>query len=249
MTEEKIIDKLQKLQSKAESAATLGNEAEALAFATKVQELLSKHKLNMSVLSIKQQDEEEPMGEDTVQTRGKMKRAGWVVQLADAVAKAYYCGLLIMTHSDAIILVGRKTDRQIAEFVLLRLINFIEAEGKRQHSALRYRLWKENGDMSGAHGFIASFQVAAIRTIRTRLQALRQDEMSSSTDMALVITRSTEEVKARVDELKDPKAKNLSTKLRHGWNAAGNAAGEAAGKKADITGSGLSSGGASKRLQ
>jgi len=250
MTKQTIIDKLQKLMAKAESAEELGNEAEALAFATKVQELMDKHKLDMSVLTIEQQDDAEPLGSTYVkQTRGgKETRSGWVEHLAHYVMKAYYCRLMVVPGTDTIIIVGRKTDREIAEFVLLRLINFITAEAKAQHGALRYRLWKDNdGDMSEAHGFQAAFRRAAVHTINTRLRELREEAVSSSSSMALVVQRSTEEVDELVKEMTGGRAG--STKMQRGSNALGSQAGRQAGNRADITGGGLSKGGASKRLR
>lgn len=245
MTKEKIIDRLQKLQAKASSAAELGNEAEALAFAEKVQELLMRHKLDMSVLSIKQQDDEEPLGETWVETRGKQKRSNWIVRLADAVCVAYFCRNLVGRNTDAIFIIGRKTDRQIAEFVLLRLINFIEAEGKRQHGALRYRLWKEGGDMSEAHGFLASFRLGAVRRISQRLKDLRKAEAAQGGSMALVIVKSDVEVEALA---KEHTTFTVSATLIGGGNRAGYQAGDAAGERADISGSGLSSGDKAARL-
>ena len=249
MTTDKIIDKLQKLQAKASSAEELGNEAEALAFAMKVQELMDRHKLDMSVLTLKQQDKDEPLGATWVNnTRGgKDTRSGWVEHLADAVMEAYYCRFMVVPGTDTIIIVGRKTDREVAEFVLMRLIIFINAEAIHQHGALRYRLYHNNdGDMSEAHGFKAAFRRAAVATICTRLRELREEAVASSSSMALVVQRSKEEVNELFDDLTE---KASSTKMQRGSNAIGSEAGRQAGNRADISGGGLRKGDTSKRLR
>ena len=48
-TQEKVIDKIRKLNAMAEGAEKIGNRTEAEAFATKVQEMLLNHKLTMSM--------------------------------------------------------------------------------------------------------------------------------------------------------------------------------------------------------
>jgi 1,6-anhydro-N-acetylmuramate kinase len=48
MTQEKILEKLGKIKAHMESAQEIGNEAEAQAFASMLQNLLTKHKLEMT---------------------------------------------------------------------------------------------------------------------------------------------------------------------------------------------------------
>lgn len=50
--ENPIIEKLRKLIAMEQSARSIGSLAEAEAFASKVQELLSKHKLEMSEIEL-----------------------------------------------------------------------------------------------------------------------------------------------------------------------------------------------------
>lgn len=49
---EKILEKLRKLQAHADSAAEIGNEAEAEAFAAKVQELLTAYKISFATAGV-----------------------------------------------------------------------------------------------------------------------------------------------------------------------------------------------------
>jgi len=241
--QEKVLDKLRKLLAHAESAKTLGNEAEAHAFMSKVREILVTHKLEMSDVELEEQLEDDPIDKEYVVAGGKEKktRDSWAVKMAVAVAKAYFCDLLIVTGSNKLIFIGRGTDRQAAIYVTQRLIEFVNTEAKKEHAALRYKLWKErDGDMSAAHGFVASFKLGALQRIRTRLRELRQEDERKHARFAVVLASAEA---ANKQWLKDNmKVGKVNVNVKGGGNEYGRQRGEAAGDRANIRADGLGSG-------
>ena len=86
-----IIDRIRKLQAKANDSAT--TEAEASLFAAKVAELLIQHSLDPSVL--KDVTQEEIVVNSEIYDKAYVHP--WRTNLANAVSRLYFCRLLIMT--------------------------------------------------------------------------------------------------------------------------------------------------------
>jgi hypothetical protein len=239
MTTEKIIDRVRKLYAHAESAQTIGNEAEALAFMAKVDELLTAHKLSRSVVEQGQEDDDELGREylDAVDGSRKGRRVTWVEQLAAAVARAYFCEVVVIGGSNTLILVGRESDRQIASYVIQKLVRFAQAEESRQY---RRALNK--------HGFRASFRTAFVLRVATRLRELRQtheQDASTGSRYALVRQSSAVEIKAYLrNELHTQRGRAGRMSLR---NAEGYDAGRATGDRADLGAGGVGQGSSGAR--
>jgi hypothetical protein len=109
-----IIDKIRKLAAKASCEAT--TEAEASAFASKVQEMLAAHNLDASILNDSDEDEI-----DTEQMP-VMYNDPWRRSLARDVARLYFCDVYSSERYDekthrmrpAIYFVGRAHNRAVA---------------------------------------------------------------------------------------------------------------------------------------
>lgn len=255
MSKDKIIDKLNKLYAKYESAKAIGNDAEADTFLAGFTRILNEHKLEMSDLTQAEQDVRDALGEDWVTEltgRRKRSREAWVESLAGAVARAYFCRIMVVTGSNTIILVGRDTDRRVAQFVLVRLVRFIMDESKKAERKARYQAWKDagkpdSGAAPAARGFRASFINAAVRRLQERLHGLRKEEVAESNKFALVVQKSDKEVAAYVNQRGTGKASGL--RGRSGYNRDGAAAGKAAGDRANISGDGVGSGKSAGQLR
>jgi hypothetical protein len=208
MTEqEKLLDKLQKIKAHQESAAAIGSEAEAQAFAEMLQRLLMKHKLSMTDLEFERYEKEEPVETRVVDTSKfpegaefdskvpNTTRVEWIETLASIVAKSHSCRILVHNKSDKITLVGRDSDIAVAEYmvvVLTRTVRKITWAACKQYKAEGHR-GRDFVD------FKNSFQIAFVRRIAERYEAeLKTQEGSSST--ALVRIKKSE--KAVVDFLK-----------------------------------------------
>ena len=119
MSKQSVMDKLAKLQSHADSAKAIGNEAEAEAFAAKVAELLVTHKLSMTEVEFAAQAEDDPVDGAYVDyakyapDQSGRTRVWWQETLIDVVARAHFCRIMVVPGSSRIFLVGRGSDRQV----------------------------------------------------------------------------------------------------------------------------------------
>lgn len=185
---EKIIDKLLKIKAHAESAAKIGSEAEAEAFAAMLQQLLMKHKIEMTDLEVEREEAEEPVGKHEVnwtdQVEVRKTRVAWIERLAGIVAKAYFCRILVVPGSSRIILVGRKSDVAVAEFMIVTLTRLAEKLAKKE----RDKVYRQ--DRAAANGFQASFLKSFIIRISERLDAERAGAESSSCTALVRINRA-----------------------------------------------------------
>ena len=125
MEKESIINLLRKLIAQADGEKAVGNLAAAEAFAAKAQELLLKHKLEMSDVEFAASEADEPVlgeviyGDDLtgkVYNYTRHKSDGWISILMNACAKANFCKLLKMRAGrNAMTIVGRASDREAAK--------------------------------------------------------------------------------------------------------------------------------------
>jgi hypothetical protein len=114
-----IIDKLQKLLNHERSARTIGNVAEAEAFAAKVAELLFTHKLSMSEVEMEAEEVDEPVAQERVDGL----RAPWASILAMGVSTASFCKAI--RSQTGFIFIGRPTDR----FACVSLFRYLSVLG------------------------------------------------------------------------------------------------------------------------
>lgn len=133
----KVLDKLRKLLNQKRGEEELGNKAAAEAFALKIQELLIKHKLELSDIESKEEDETNPITYRTVSPEAwgedhLPQRVLWTEGLASIIAAHFFCRGLALTESNSVIFVGRVSDIEIASKVFCRLmrtgLNICEAE-------------------------------------------------------------------------------------------------------------------------
>ena len=179
---EKILDKLIKIKAHAESAAKIGSEAEAEAFAAMLQQLLLRHKIDMTDLEIEKEEAEEPVDKYTidwqdVKVRGA--RIAWIERLAGIVARAYFCRILVHPNSSRITLVGRKSDAAVAEFMIVTLVRAAEQLARKEYGKV-FRM-----DKYAARGFMPSFLKSFTVRIAERIEDERRTA-STSTSTALV---------------------------------------------------------------
>lgn len=240
---ETIIDKLRKLRAHAESAQKIGNEAEAQAFAAKVQELLSKYKLSMSQVEYEARDEKDPIAEERVNWEAhgfkqKRQRIAWVEILASIVARAYYCRILIAPGSNTIWFVGRNEDRKMAEFMLVTLIRFLDGEGK-YYSGLAgqeyvkfYNECKARGCVEESRGFREAFLRGFITRLSKRFDdELRRVSAEVSTSTAIIrVSNALAEVDRYMEKFKD----HASSVHMNRSNVEGYARGRAAADRVNL---------------
>lgn len=126
MTHEALLLRIRKLRDHADSAALIGNEHEAAAFAAKVSELLAQHHLTASDIDFSRYEEEDVQAEK-IDTRdlgvgGAKKRTPWVTQLASTLASHHGCRMYYTSGTSRITIVGKESDRAVATYLLSRLV-------------------------------------------------------------------------------------------------------------------------------
>lgn len=163
---ERVMDRIRKLQAMADGASDVGNQEEALAFASKVQELLLEHKFTMSEVMFRRLDQDDPMGEspfnpDELGLRKTKSRLLWREMLGDAVGKAHFCQFFIVGKS-AYCYAGRESDRQVACYMFAYLISAAESLARKG-----YRKQRRN-NRENTRGFKVAFYHAFAEAIQER---------------------------------------------------------------------------------
>lgn len=127
MANEQIIEKLRKLIAMERSARDIGSLAEAEAFASKIQEFLSKFKLEMSEVELNLQEESDPIDWEYVSTddagfRTLKTNVYWQILLANGIAKANSCKMIRASRNSNVVFAGRQSDRELCKILFLYLL-------------------------------------------------------------------------------------------------------------------------------
>lgn len=182
MTEqEKILEKIRKLHEHAESAAEIGSEAEAQAFAAKVQELLTEYKLSMKDVHRAGTKEANTINAAYVSWQGanlkvRNRRMNWAEFLGVMVCDAYYCKFVISGRGGRIgLIIGSETDRNIATYVYYVILRFMDLNADKETRKYQYRAWKEGGTPTGglpedAKGFKKAWLTGFLVRLKQRLE-------------------------------------------------------------------------------
>lgn len=222
MTTDRIIDKLRKIHAHSESAASLGNEAEAQAFAAAFQRLLTEHKLEMSDVEFAQAEVDDPVARHEIdyskypEFKHKKARISWAVHLNSAIAKAHFCRIILHQKSNTISLVGRKQDTEVAEFMIITLNRAAERIANRELQKYRWEIYKRDRNCEAASGFRAAFLFGFTQRLVERYEEeRRRTEGDGSNSTALVRLRREE--RAVEDFINELKGKTTTTimKSRH----------------------------------
>lgn len=211
MPDEKIMDKLGKIKAHMESAQELGNEAEAQAFAAKLQEMLLKHKLEMTDIQYTQHLKEEPVEEMRVggdyEYRGKKRfmtnypdvevthrRCEWAEDLMRVIARAHSCSFLVSKGTSALWIVGRKSDAAVAEYLFIVLLRAAEKMSHAEYMKFRRACRKEgegNKELTAellaqTHGFKDSWLKGFIQRLSQRFYDEQRKMEQDTTGTALM---------------------------------------------------------------
>lgn len=260
---EKIIDKLRKLMAKAASADQLGNEEEAATFAAKAQEWLVRHELTMDEVQYQALADEDPLGTTIVYPNGRdyvgktmtqskrqrrACRVQWQEDLASAVCHAYFCQYLVHSRSDSLTFIGRKSHREIAEYVFTTLVRELRRLYELEYRRARVQYAREDR-LDELRGFKDGYKLGFIRTVRERLReqakAARAQAKAETSSFALIRLDNAAEA---VERYKKEKIKTVSAASLNGTYTShedGVRRGSNAGRNVDISGRGLRSGGGS----
>ena len=179
MVRESVITKIHKLSAHMESAKSLGSLKEAESFAAKIQELLLKHKLEMGEVELAVQNEEDPFGRFNFDPyehgiKRTMKRVAWQEQLANQIAKSHFCRLIVITSSNQLRFVGRKTDVEVCTYLYAYLVRTFQAVSQKEYDRI-YNEHYKNGTEGLIRGWRQSWLWGAVDTVAKRLKASRRE--------------------------------------------------------------------------
>jgi mannitol/fructose-specific phosphotransferase system IIA component len=201
MSSTKIIALIAKLKAHEESARNIGNQEEAEAFAAKVAELLTAHKLSMSEVEFKAQDQDNPIGKTYSPKAGDV--AG--ISLAQALAKHFYCRVLYASGTHEVVFVGRAVDRETCDYTFKFLRSVSRMLSKKEWKA-RYSgsgmQWNKGQEGIRWH---KSFQMGFVAGIASKLQN-QADAVHASVESTALMLRDQLAVKEYANQLSRGKA-------------------------------------------
>lgn len=150
MPDDKIIEKLSKMLRHEQSARAIGSVAEAEAFATKIQELLTEHKLEMSEIEFQERDKEEIAAQEP--NAAEMERIGvkreakqilWQQNIAWSIAGSNTCKILVFANSNRTYFVGKTSDRQLCIVLYAHFVRMaLEMAAKHSERDYSHQQWK-----------------------------------------------------------------------------------------------------------
>jgi tRNA nucleotidyltransferase/poly(A) polymerase len=180
VSQEKMIDKLKKLLKHKESAEAIGSMAEAEAFAARITALLSEYKLEMADIQetefreVEEDIEKEYVDLDALGIGFTDRRDTLMSTLANIVAKANFCVVIGNGKGNGFMMIGKKTDRQIATYIFHVLYRYSREEAERQYRAQYYQ-HKLRGTTYLMKGFKKSFLHGFNMAIAERLKKQEED--------------------------------------------------------------------------
>jgi hypothetical protein len=236
--QEKLLDKLAKIQAHADSAREIGSEAEAEAFAQMLQQLMLKHKIAMSDIQFADLDKDEPIGHHRMdyQKGGiplKRARSQWLEQLASIIARAHFCRILVRSGSNRISLVGRESDRAVAEYTFMVLARSIMKLSNKAYDQYYYQCEK-TGDTHQAKGYKHSFINAFVSRLRERFEDDRKTAEESSSTALVRVQTADKAVEDYMDDRFTTTASSLSR--NRSFNQDGVREGRAAANRVNLHG-------------
>lgn len=159
--EEKIIEKIQKLLSLANSS----NENEAMAAALKAQELMAKYEINLS--QVQENHEDREIVEKIYFQTGKHEMKKWKYGLASIIANNFMCKTFC--YGADVVFYGYKEDAEIA----LRTFQYLYETGNK--FAVRYynRCKKEGKPTNGVmNTYLTGFKAGIKQVLEKQCTAL-----------------------------------------------------------------------------
>ena len=185
---EKVLDIIKKLTLKANDASVTPEESAA--FAAKANELLLKHKLELSDLDLAGQDKDDPVGKEyfdpssTMRWVGKGRRVAWLESLVSGIARAHFCRILVISGSKTVAVVGRPSDVAIVKYLTHVLAR--EAERLAVLYERQVRVAAERAGLPTPSAPKRGFLLGFVNAVLERLRAMRRTVEQQGGKHALV---------------------------------------------------------------
>jgi hypothetical protein len=223
-----VIDLLKKLIAQEEGERAVGNLAAAETFAAKCQELLFKHKLDMSDVELAAEEAEEPIASEVLSVGELLdlgvKQQNWAGVLLGGISKANFCKV-IRTNANRYSVVGRNSDRKVVSALFLYLSKAAIEMAPREASAeARYN--------PGCNrvSFVRSFKFGFAQAICERLRIKVSELKAGAGEQGLMrIDQMERKVKAVYEDLYPNARKSTASCRQNSGYTAGKAYGHAVG--------------------
>jgi hypothetical protein len=212
---DEIKEKLRKLIAKEESSRELGNQMEAEAFASKIQELLLQYELDI----------EEVRGKDKASDIEKEKvditdivgshEGTWVYLLYGVGAENNFCKVVMPYKWDYnyLTLIGEENNREFTHYFVNQLISKLRE--------LARRSFKEYRGTDKRNTYIRAFLRGAVDGIKSRLQKDRKEAMDSTPQVYGLVVRKDAALRIFMDQAYRPGSlgsrSNTSTSSQAGY--------------------------------
>lgn len=229
-----ILDRVRKLLAHAESAAGLGSQAEADAFATKAAGLMRQHHIDAAALGY--EGPVETLGRDDWAYCGDNARehVGWKASLAYVIAKANFCTMVrsarqtLTGQIPVLVLLGKPSDQAVVRYLWDVLVRSAD------RCARQYP-----GDRAERQQFRLGF----VHAIGARLAEHKRTADATATGSALVVLNDAARQLSVYLRQQFPRLSNVRSgaNASSGSYAAGRAAGAAEPIRSGVRGSGSGS--------
>lgn len=182
--QQKLIDKLVKLQAQKNSERELGNIEAAEAFAGMINKMLIEFELSQSDIDYARSADKDPVIEifcdlskyrpkshwrKEYQAENKNKRIAWQEELARVVANGHLCTFLIQQNSNRITFVGTKSHAIVAEYCYGTLVH----AAQRMSVDANYAYNKFTSPDLKRPGYRESWLAAFVARIAERLREIK----------------------------------------------------------------------------
>lgn len=168
--------KLSKLIAKEESARELGNQAEAEAFAQKIQAMLLEYELSMDEFRDKQGNVVDDVNKEKVELGDLLgsHEGTWIYRLYSACSPTNFCDCIhpFKYEYEYLTLIGTQLNREFVHYMVNQLISKLRE--------LARRSFKDYGGTDKRNTYIRSFLAGAVKGIRERLEAEREKAKANS---------------------------------------------------------------------
>lgn len=246
MDNEKIVSKLEKLIRKRDSAAQIGNQAEAEAFAKKVTELLLLHNLEESEINTdtnKDNTSHIKLDPEVEQEMGWSKNeANWTSVLLNGIAQYNMCKLVKLNRGSKLppgyTIIGAKVNQETVIYLWEQLVPRIRAMAKQRWSEVR------NTTHEKRNTFLRGYYLGCCAALITRIREMNQQVQDENPGLTALIRTNDQQLAKYAEKLFGQlgQSRRRGTKGAHGASF-----GRRDGKSMNIN-KGVSGGGGSSRL-
>lgn len=226
---EKIKDKLKKLMAKESSARSIGNEAEADAFAAKIAQLIVDYQIEIDDLKTEQivsEVTDEFVGTADLTARNE---SDWVRRVYSAVAITTNCKVVFTKASlYHLFLVGDEHDREICHYMVAQLVVKLRDWARKDYAKNKHLIPDKRNT------YIRSFLKGAAAGLKERFKAEKENAQANP-DYGSQITGIILAKDTKIDTYIGERFGRLgSSSLRSGSSASGYNSGKEAGSKVSV---------------